>query len=168
MGLSPRENNDLLADCHQNMESLAGLLMAPEQRRLMVANCDQIARDITAASPRTAYAWFVAALVHEERLEPSAMIADLVQSQELSPRSASLAYYRGQKLLTQLDKLDEDARQALLGDIAVMAQAPRGRDWLARAYLERPNYHDMIASGVEAAGPTVSRSFLASVTQLSR
>lgn len=167
-GLSPREHNDLLADCHQNMESLSGLLMAPQDRLRMVESCDRIARDIIAASPKTSYAWFVAALVEEERLEPREMIDDLVQSQALAPRSAALAYYRGQKLLANLDQLGENGRTALLSDIAAMATASRGLDWLARSYLRRPEYKETIASGIDAAGPEISRRFLSALTRLSR
>lgn len=167
-GLSPRDHADLLSDCHSNMESLSSLLMAPEDRARMVDTCSGIASSIIAASPRTSYAWFVKALVDEERLDRAATIRDLVQSQRLAPRSANLAYYRVQKLFTYFADLDETARSVLVSDIETSAQTQRGLDWLARTYLRKPELHDILTTGIETAGNETSRRFLDAVAQVPR
>lgn len=167
-GLSPRDHADLLSDCHTNMESLSSLLMAPEDRARMVEACAGIATSIIEASPRTSYAWFVKALVDEERLDRAQTIEDLIQSQQLAPRSANLAYYRVQKLFTYFADLDETARGVLVSDIETSAQSQRGIDWLARYYLRKPEFHDILTSGIEAAGTETSRRFLAAVANVPR
>lgn len=167
-GLSQRDHNDLLGRCHTHMTSLSGLLMTRPERDQMVESCGAIVEKVVTSSPLNAYAWFVKALVDEEGLHFDLVVEDVQRSQQLAPNSASLAFYRVEKLFEYYDLLNPNAMDVLVDDIGVAARSDRGMTWLARLYMQRPEYHNLLVAAIEAEAGDAPRRFISAMNALVR
>ena len=164
-GLSYRSKLLVLTDCNAALTSIAGATIEPDRRRAMFDHCAEMAASIVEEAPTYSFAWFILAVVAEERGDIARMSETLLRSQQTAPYQEWLALSRATLAFDHLDHLTVEAAAALAEDIRVALVSRRGVTWAAQRYALQPELRERLTEIVELAPAALQRRFLSAVSQ---
>ncbi len=164
-GLSYRSKLLVLTDCNTALTSIAGAALQPDLRRAMLDNCAAIARSIVEEAPTYSFAWFILAIVAEEKGDTARMGEALLRSQQTAPHQEWLALSRATLAFDHLDVLSAEAAVALADDVRLSLVSRRGVTWAAQRYVLQPDLRERLTEMVELAPAALQQRFLTAVRQ---
>jgi len=164
-GLSYRSKHLVLTDCNAALTSIAGAAIEPDHRRAMFDHCAEMAASIVEEAPTYSFAWFILALVAEERGDMEKLSETIVRSQHAAPYQEWLAFSRASLFFDHLDDISSEAAEALAEDIRVSLTSRRGITWAAQRYILQPGSRERLTEIVEQAPAGLQRRFLSAVRQ---
>lgn len=160
LALSHRSNQAWLDGCLRAVTSIEGRLLYGEKRARLLDSCERIVSEITDATPRNAYAWYLQAYLAHEARAAKMFNAALLKSYATGPTEQWIAELRVPLAERGFELLKSEARAGHQRDLGLLVESRRGVGSIARRYIRDPAFRGRITDVVETLPQDAQQRFL--------
>lgn len=162
-GLSFESQEMVLDDCYSASLSLLARASPTPVRAKLIDRCQEIAGQITAATPSHGYAWFVAAALAAESGDGALLNSALLRSHRSSPNELWLAEARVTLGELHLASLGSEALAGHDRDVSSVVSSNRLSPEMAELYIGNEGFRGRVNELLAALPTNVQRRFISQV-----
>ncbi|HTJ57467.1 MAG TPA: hypothetical protein VL418_07895 [Devosiaceae bacterium] len=164
-GWSLDAERQVLNACVRAMKSAYGRILPRPERGNLTSHCLELAEQVVANNPSSAYAWYVEALAAAGDGNFTLLSDALMRSEQLAPNEEWLGTVRDELAEANLDHLTPDARAANDRDLAMLVSSMTGLAAIGARYIRDPDFRERIKEIVEQLPAADQRRFIGAVSR---